>query len=99
MTCDEHLKALHRQVQYLREQLQYLHEQHCAAAIHAQYWADRCFTAEANAAETTSAAINLVPATNANEPSREEHSRSQPAAPIMIAALPRAVLQPLMLGP
>ena len=37
MSSDEHLQALHRQVQYLREQLQYLNEQHCAAAIHAQY--------------------------------------------------------------
>jgi hypothetical protein len=82
MTCDEHLlvQALHRQVQYLREQVQYLHKQRCAAAIHAQHWADRCLTAEtANAAETTSAAINPVPA---NEPSREEHTQSQPAAPI-----------------
>ena len=67
MTSDEHLNALHRQIQYLREQLQDLHQQHCAAATHTQYWADRCFTAEANAAETTSAAISLVPATNAND--------------------------------
>ena len=80
MTCDEHLNALHRQIHYLREQLQYLNEQHCAAAIHAQYWADQCFTAEtANAAETATAAISPVPA-NANEPSREEHTRSQPKA-------------------
>jgi hypothetical protein len=56
MTRDEHLQALHRQVQYL-------HEQHCSAATHAQYWADRCFTAEtANAAETATAAISPVPA-------------------------------------
>ena len=84
MTCDEHLlvQALHRQVQYLREQVQYLHKQRCAAAIHAQHWADRCLTAEtANAAETTSAAINPGPA-NANEPPREERPQSQPAAPI-----------------
>jgi hypothetical protein len=79
MTRDEHVQALHRQVQYLSEQ-------HCAAAIHAQYWADRsdrpgCFTAEnaANAAETATAAISPVPA-NANEPSWEEHTRSQPRA-------------------
>ena len=37
MTGDEHLNALHRQIQYLREQLQYLTEQHCAAANRAQY--------------------------------------------------------------
>ena len=80
MSSDEHLQALHRQVQYLREQLRYLNEQHCAAAIHAQYWADRCFTAEtANAAETARATNSPVPA-NANEPSREEHTRSQPTA-------------------
>ena len=80
MSSDEHLQALHRQVQYLREQLRYLNEQHCAAAIHAQYWADRCFTAEtADAAETARAANSPVPA-NANEPSREEHTRSQPTA-------------------
>ncbi len=67
---------------YLREQLQYLNKQHCSAAIHAQYWADLCLTTEtANAAEITSAAVNPVPA-NANEPSREEHTQSQPAAPI-----------------
>jgi hypothetical protein len=55
---------------------------HCAAAIRAQYWADRCFTAEtANAAETAMATISPVTA-NANEPSREEHTRSQPTAPI-----------------
>jgi hypothetical protein len=83
MSSVEHAQALHRQVQYLCEQLQYLNEQHCAAATHAQYWADRCFTAEtANAAEITSAAINLEPATNANEPSWEEHTRPQSAAPI-----------------
>jgi hypothetical protein len=47
-----------------------------------QYWADRCLKAEtANATETTTAAINPVPAI-ANEPSREEHTQSQPAAPI-----------------
>ncbi len=45
MTPEEHLHALHRQVQYLLEQQQYMNE-HCAAASHAQYWADRCFTAE-----------------------------------------------------
>ena len=77
MTRDENLQALHRQVQYLSEQ-------HCAAAIHAQCWADRsdrCFTAEnaANAVETATAAISPVPA-NANEPSWEEHTRSQPRA-------------------
>ena len=82
MSSDEHLQALHRQIQYLSEQLRYVHEQHCAAATHAQYWADRCFTAEnANAVETATTAISPEPA-NANDPSREEHSRSQPAAPI-----------------
>ena len=58
-----------------------MNEQHCAAASHAQYWADRCFTAEtANAAGTRTAttAIIPVPAT-ANEPSRED-TRSQPRA-------------------
>ena len=81
MTQEEHLLALHRQVQYLLEQQQYMNEQHCAAASHAQYWADRCFTAEtANAAGTATTAINPVP--KANEPSREEHTQSQPAAPI-----------------
>ena len=70
---------------YLREQLQYLNKQHCSAAIHAQYWADRCFTAgTANAAETAAAAICPVPA-NANEPSMEEHTRSQPASAAPIA--------------
>ena len=82
MTCDEHLSALHRQIQYLSEQLRYLNEQHCAATAHVQYWADRCFKAEnANAVETATTAISPEPA-NANEGSREEHSRSQPAAPI-----------------
>ena len=80
MTPEEHLvHALHRQVQYLLEQQQYMNEQHCAAASHAQYWADRCFTAEtANAAGTATTAIIPVPAT-ANEPSRED-TRSQPRA-------------------
>jgi hypothetical protein len=32
MTSDEHLQALHNQVQYLGDQLQYVNEQHCAAA-------------------------------------------------------------------
>ena len=79
MSSDEHLQALHRQIQYLSEQLRYVHEQHCAAATHAQYWADRCFTAEnANAVETATTAISPEPA-NANDPStrREGHSRSQ----------------------
>ena len=81
MTQEEHLQALHRQVQYLLEQQQYTNVQHCAAASHAQYWADRCFAAEtANAAENTSTAMNPVP--NANERSREEHTQSQSAAPI-----------------
>ena len=81
MTQEEHLQALHRQVQYLLEQQQYMNVQHCAAASHAQYWADRCFAAEtANAAENTTTAMNPVP--NANERSREEHTQPQPAAPI-----------------
>jgi hypothetical protein len=81
MTQEEHLQALHRQVQYLLEQQQYMNMQHCAAASHAQYWADRCFAAEtANAAENTTTAMNPVP--NANERSREEHTQPQPAAPI-----------------
>jgi hypothetical protein len=81
MTQEEHLQALHRQVQYLLEQQQYMNEQHCAAASHAQYWANRCFAAEtANAAENTTTAMNQVP--NANERSREEHTQPQPAAPI-----------------
>ncbi len=54
--------------QYLLEQHQYMNERHCAAASHAKYWADRCFTAEtANAAGTATTAIIPVPAT-ANEP-------------------------------
>ena len=62
-------------------QQQYMNVQHCAAASHAQYWADRCFAAEtANAAENTTTAMNPVP--NANERSREEHTQPQPAAPI-----------------
>ena len=82
MSSDEHLQALHRQIQYLSEQLRYVHEQHCATANHAQYWADRCFTAEnASAVETATTAISPEPA-NANEPSWEEHTRSQPAVPI-----------------
>ena len=81
MTQEEHLQALHRQVQYLLEQQQYMNMQHCAAASHAQYWADRCFAAEtANTAENTTTAMNPVP--NANERSREEHTQPQPAAPI-----------------
>ena len=81
MTQEEHLQALHRQVQYLLEQQQYMNVQHCAAASHVQYWADRCFAAEtANAAENTTTAMNPVP--NANERSREEHTQPQPAAPI-----------------
>ena len=79
MTSDEHCQALHRQIQYLNEQLRYLNVRHGVAATDAQYWAQRCHKAEtANAAESTSAAINPVPA-NANEPSREEHTQSQPA--------------------
>jgi hypothetical protein len=81
MTQEEHLQALHRQVQYLLEQQQYMNVQHCAAASHAQYWADRCLAAEtANAAENTTTAMNPVP--NANERSRDEHTQPQPAAPI-----------------
>ena len=81
MTQEEHLQALHRQVQYLLEQQQYMNMQHCAAASHARYWADRCLAAEtANAAENTTTAMNPVP--NANERSREEHTQPQPAAPI-----------------
>ena len=81
MTQEEHLQALHRQVQYLLEQQQYMNVQHCAAASHAHYWADRCLAAEtANAAENTTTAMNPVP--NANERSREEHTQPQPAAPI-----------------
>ena len=81
MTQEEHLQALHRQVQYLLEQQQYMNMQHCAAASHAHYWADRCLAAEtANAAENTTTAMNPVP--NANERSREEHTQPQPAAPI-----------------
>ena len=81
MTQEEHLQALHRQVQYLLEQQQYMNMQHCAAASHAQYWAGRCLAAEtANAAENTTTAMNPVP--NANERSREEHTQPQPAAPI-----------------
>jgi hypothetical protein len=81
MTPEEHLHALHRQVQYLLEQQQYTNEQHCAAASHAQYWAERCFTAEtANAAGTATTAIIPVIVPKANEPSREEHTQPQPAA-------------------
>jgi hypothetical protein len=82
MTPEEHLHALHRQVQYLLEQQQYTNEQHCAAASHAQYWAERCFTAEtANAAPgTATTAIIPVIVPKANEPSREEHTQPQPAA-------------------
>ncbi len=57
------------------EQRQYMNDQHCAAASHAQYWAERCFTAEtANAAGTATKAI--IPVPKANEPSMDEHTQS-----------------------
>jgi hypothetical protein len=52
-----------------------MNDQHCAAASHAQYWAERCFTAEtANAAGTATKAI--IPVPKANEPSMDEHTQS-----------------------
>ena len=74
MTHAEHLQALQRQIQYLQDQLQ--------QAIPAQWRADRAImAATANVAETAMASSSPVPA-NANEPSWEEHIRSQPGAPI-----------------
>jgi hypothetical protein len=75
MTHAEHLQSLQRQIQHLQDQLH-------AQAIPAQWRVDRAImAATANVAETAMASSSPVPA-NANEPSWEEHIRSQPGASI-----------------